>query len=79
MTNTPHELHEEFPDKKQVISELKASDGHFARLFEEYHEINRAIHRAEINVEPTDDLHMMEMRKERMVLKDEIAKCLADV
>lgn len=77
MSHTPHELSEEFPDKVELISTLKAQDTHFARLSDEYHEINRAIHRAETNVEPTDDFHVSEMRKKRMRLKDQIAGCLA--
>lgn len=77
MSHVPHELAEEFPHMKDEISALKASDTHFARLFDEYHEVNRAIHRAETNVEPTDDYHMIEMRKERMRIKDEIAASLA--
>tara|TARA_B100001105_G_C22287584_1_gene398115 strand:- start:497 stop:805 length:309 start_codon:yes stop_codon:yes gene_type:complete len=72
MSNTPHELAEEFPDHTDRMSELKQSDAHFAKLFDAYHEVNRTIHRAETNVEPTDDLHMEGMRKERMRLKDEI-------
>ena len=54
------------------MPDLKSSDGHFARLFDEYHEVNRAVHRAETKVEPTDDMHLEEMRKSRMRLKDEI-------
>lgn len=77
MSNTPHELTEEFPDKTERIHELKVSDAHFRRLSDEYHEINDAIHRAETNVEPTDDLHANEMRKQRMALKDQIAGMLA--
>ena len=58
------------------ITTLKSVDAHFARMVERYHELNRAIHRAETNVEPTDDLHMVEMRKERMHLKDQVAAAL---
>lgn len=76
MSHTPHELAEEFPDQIEQIQTLKANDAHFARQVEEYHDINRAIHRAETDVEPTDDLHMSEMRKQRMVLKDHIAAAL---
>ncbi len=72
MSNTPHELAEEFPEHVAKMHELKISDAHFARLFEEYHEVNRAIHRAETNVEPTDDMHMETMRKTRLALKDKI-------
>ena len=76
MSHTPHELAEEFPDMVERISELKTSNAHFSKLVDEYHEINRAVHRAETNVEPTDDLHQAEMRKQRMALKDEIYKML---
>lgn len=72
MSNTPHELAEEFPEHVDAMHRLKAEDAHFAKLFDEYHEVNRAVHRAETDVEPTDDAHMEELRKRRMVLKDEI-------
>lgn len=72
MSHTPHELAEEFPDHKEAISALNASDAHFAKMTDAYHEVNRAVHRAETNVEPTDDAHMQQMRRERMTLKDQI-------
>lgn len=72
MTHTPHELAEEFPEKAGLISELKQTDTHFAKLADEYHEINRAVHRAETNVEPVEELAEVEMRKKRAALKDEI-------
>lgn len=76
MSNTPHELAEEFPNHVEVMQRLKQSDTRFARLFDDYHAINRDIHRAETNVEPTDDLHLAEMRKQRLALKDEIYRLL---
>lgn len=76
MTHTPHELHEEFPDHAERITELKRSDAHFAKLMDDYHEINRAVHRAESNVEPTEELHEVEMRKKRAHLKDELYRML---
>ena len=76
MSHTPHELIEEFADKADVMQTLKQNDAHFARLYEAYHTVNRAIHRAETNVAPTDDAHMTEMRKERMALKDQINAAL---
>ena len=78
MSHTPHELAEEFPDATDAIHDLKMSDAHFARLAEEYHTVNRAIHRAETMVEPTSEAHEQEMRRERMRLKDEIARILRD-
>jgi len=72
MTNTPNTLAEEFPDKVAEISTLKENDPHFARLYDDYHEVNRAIHRAETFVEPTDEDYEEEMRKKRLLLKDQI-------
>lgn len=72
MSHTPHELAEEFPDKIDLMSSLKQSDAHFARLAEEYHQINRAVHRAETNVEPMEELAEVQLRKQRALLKDEI-------
>jgi len=76
MSHTPHELIEEFPEQIDALRTLKGNDAHFAKLYEDYHTINHAIHLAETDVEPTDDLHMGEMRKQRMVLKDQIAAAL---
>ncbi len=76
MSNTPHELHEEFPDKAQAIHALKTSDTHFARLVEEYHDVNRAVHRAETRVEPVSAEAEAALRHKRMRLKDDIWKAL---
>ncbi|MFP3382551.1 MULTISPECIES: YdcH family protein [Tritonibacter] len=72
MSHTPHELAEEFPEKAALISDLKQSDAHFAKLADEYHDVNRAVHRAETNVEPVSEQAESELRKTRATLKDEI-------
>ena len=77
MSNTPHELHEEFSGDAEKIHALKTSDAHFSRLADDYHAVNRAVHRAETGVEPVDGLRETELRKERARLKDEIARRLA--
>jgi uncharacterized protein YdcH (DUF465 family) len=77
MSNTPHDLYEDFPEKTAKIHELKASDAHFARMVDEYHEVNRAVHRAETLIEPTTPEHENELRQTRMRLKDEIWKMIA--
>ena len=76
MSHTPHELAEEFPAEADRISALKQTDAHFARLVEEYHEVNRAVHRAETHVEPVGEAHESELRRRRMQLKDEIRRQL---
>lgn len=78
MSHTPHELAEEFPEHIQRIHDLRMSDAHFAKLCDAYRTINRAVHSAETNVQPTTDDHMIQMRKERLTLKDEIFTYLGD-
>ncbi len=77
MSNTPHELHDDFPEFGEKITEMKQTDAHFARLADEYHEINRAVHRAETNVQPVEDLVEVKMRKKRGALKDELYRLLS--
>ncbi|WGH79535.1 YdcH family protein [Jannaschia ovalis] len=79
MSHVPHELAEEFPDATRQIATLKADSPYFVGLADRYHEVNRAIHRAETDIEPTSDQHMQEMRRERLVLKDKIAAALRSV
>lgn len=72
MANTPHELAEEFPAEAGKISALKETDAHFARLVEEYHGLNRDVHRAETRVQPVSEEHEAELRRQRAALKDQI-------
>jgi uncharacterized protein YdcH (DUF465 family) len=77
MSNTPHELHEEFPQDADRIHTLKTTDAHFAKLVEAYHEVNRAVHRMETNIEAVSDAVLEDQKKQRLDLKDKIAAALA--
>ncbi len=79
MSHVAHALHEEFPEKAEAIHALKAENAHFARLAEEYHTLNRSIHRMETNVEPADDDTIENLKKKRLSLKDQLAGFLAAV
>lgn len=76
MSNTPHALHEEFPEQAQAIHALKTTDAHFARLVDEYHDTNRAVHRAETRAEAVSDEAETALRQKRMRLKDAIWQAL---
>ena len=77
MSHVPHELAEEFPDQIDKMHDLKMGNAHFAKLSEQYHVLNREIHRIETGVEPTSDTRETELRKKRVVLKDEIAALIS--
>lgn len=76
MAHTPHELAEDFPEAVETIRRLKGSDPHFARLVEAYHDINRAVHRAESLAVPVSESFEQDLRRRRMSLKDEIGRRL---
>ena len=70
MTHTAHDLTEFFPEA--TLHALKESNAHYVKLADAYHDLNRAIHRAETDIEPTDDVHLETMRKQRLALLDQI-------
>ena len=73
----PHAIHEEFPGDADRIHQLKMTDGHFARLLEEYDRINDQVAGAESRQAPMSDKAETDLRKHRARLKDEIARALA--
>lgn len=77
MSHTPHELADEFPQDRDLIHRLKQDDAHFARLADEYHTVNRAIHRIESEVEAASDERAESLKKQRLGLADELAALLA--
>lgn len=72
MISEQHDFVSEFPQHKQAIHDLKTSNAHFAKLFEEYNKINREILRIETGVENTSDEYVEGLKKQRLKLKDEL-------
>jgi len=77
MSKMPHELAEEFPEFNAKMDALRTADKAFAKLYDDYHEINRQVVEAETLGHPTDHFHEEEMKKQRASLKDEIYKILS--
>ncbi|MGV2873201.1 YdcH family protein [Colwellia sp. E150_009] len=67
-----HDLHHEFPEFEAEIHHLKMNDNHFARIFNDYHEVNQEIVRIEQGVENTSDEYLEQKKKERLQFKDEL-------
>lgn len=76
MSHVPHELAEEFPEHKDRIHDLKMTNAHFARLADEYHQLNREIHRIEAAGINTSDEEFENLKLVRVRLKDEIYEML---
>lgn len=67
-----HSLVKEFPEHKETIHDLKMNNAHFARLFDEYDELDKAVYRGEDGENPTSDDHLEEMKRRRAALKDDL-------
>ncbi|MEO0462858.1 MAG: DUF465 domain-containing protein [Pseudomonadota bacterium] len=70
--HTPDELTEIFKRDRDLLTQLKANDAHYARLADEYHEVNRQVHRIEAEAEAASDERTEALKKERLGLLDEI-------
>ena len=77
MSHTPHDLHTEFPDNDAGLRRLKMNDAHFRGLADRYHDLNREIHRIEIAAEAASDLRAEDLKKNRLVLLDELSGMIA--
>lgn len=72
MNIEPHDLHHEFPEFHDTIHTLKVSNNHFGRLFEEYHQVNKEVVKAEEGSVHLSDFALEGLKKQRLKLKDEL-------
>ena len=76
MTIEHHDLLHEFPELRDRIHELKTSDQHFRKLFDEYHELTTEIENMEKETTPVSTQTEEEAKMRRLRLKDELYKML---
>ena len=76
MQNESHDLVHEFPEYREKVHELKEGNNHFRALFDEYHTVNKEVHRIEQGVETPSDEYTEDCKKKRLKLKDELFEIL---
>ncbi len=76
MDEKPQALHEAFPEHAEKIKFLQEKDPDFKRRVDEFHRLSRAAHRAEIGEEPVEEVAVIELRKRRDLLKDELMRLI---
>lgn len=72
MSLEKHDLVHELPEYRDAIRELKMNDRHFAKLFEQYHDVDHEVHRIEQGVETPSDTYTEAQKKQRLHLKDQL-------
>lgn len=67
-----HTLLHDFPEHHHTIRHLKMNDNHFARLFEQYHEVESEVHQIEESNSAVSDEYLESLKRQRVVLKDKL-------
>ncbi len=61
-----------FPEFRDLITQLKTEDAHFARLFDKHNELDQRIKNMESNIELATHTEVEVLKKEKLHLKDEL-------
>lgn len=61
-----------FPEFRDLITQLKQSDLHFARLFDKHNELDQRIKNMEANIELATHTEIEVLKKEKLHLKDQL-------
>ncbi|MEJ2361149.1 MAG: DUF465 domain-containing protein [Gammaproteobacteria bacterium] len=72
MLGEHHHLTQEFPEYKDKIHELKTHNPAFAELIEKYDALDDEIYRIEEQIETPSDDYTEELKKQRVLLKDQL-------
>jgi hypothetical protein len=61
-----------FPEYRDLITQLKHKDLHFTSLFDRHNEIDQRIQNIEANVEQATAAEVETLKKEKLILKDQL-------
>jgi uncharacterized protein YdcH (DUF465 family) len=68
-----------FPEYRDLISKLKGHDAHFTRLFDKHNDLDQLIKNKEVHIEPGSQIEIEQLKKEKLLLKDQIYAHLKQV
>jgi uncharacterized protein YdcH (DUF465 family) len=63
---------------RDEIHELKQEDAHFARIFEKHNDLDKMVEDAESDRIILTDVELENLKKEKLLLKDEAYKIIMD-
>ncbi len=61
-----------FPEFRDKITELKTSDHHFTRLFDQHNALDQKIRNMEASITPATHEEIETMKKEKLAIKDQL-------
>ena len=63
---------------RDEIHELKQENAHFSKIFEKHNELDKQVEHAENGDTPLADIELENLKKEKLLLKDEAYKMIMD-
>jgi uncharacterized protein len=67
-----HNLPDEFPEFRDRIHELKLHHPQFAELYRQYQDVDKELYRIEEEIETPSDFYTEDLKKKRVLLKDQL-------
>jgi hypothetical protein len=61
-----------FPEYRELITKLKTTDRHFSHLFDKHNNLDQKIQRMEAHTEPSTPEEIEVLKKEKLLLKDQL-------
>ena len=61
-----------FPEYRELITQLKTSDHHFTRLFDQHNALDQKIKNMESHIEPATQEEIETAKKEKLLLKAQL-------
>ena len=78
MPLTHHPLVKEFPQYREQIHQLKMKNNRFHKLMGKYEDLDKQVFRIEDGSHPTSDEYVEQLKKERLLLKDQLFELIHD-
>jgi uncharacterized protein YdcH (DUF465 family) len=66
-----------FEFDQKVVDALLAEDNNFRRLYEKYNGLKEQVRQANAGVAPLDDISLENLKKQKLVLKDQMAAIIS--
>lgn len=61
-----------FPEFRDLITQLKTTDRHFLRLFDQHNELDQKIKNMEASISPGSYEEIETLKKEKLQIKDQL-------
>jgi len=61
-----------FPEYRDLITKLKQADHHFTRLFDKHNALDQQIQNMEAHIKPGSQEEIETLKKEKLLLKDQL-------